>query len=164
MGWKACKIGKVRKIFWQTWICWTSLPALEWGLCSRPDDRLWAESAVCSLQNPVALRVPMSLRTADSLSNGFENPLESHLHSADGFFREHTTLPTSEVCRFAGRHRQVYDQGGANWPALLTLYASTYKSSSKLTGRITMNAKRYRICQSVHSFDCVYYSVSKYTP
>ena len=38
----------------------------------------------------------MSLRAADSLSNGFENPLESHLHGVDGFFREHTTLPASE--------------------------------------------------------------------
>ena len=54
----------------------------------------------------------MSLRTADSLSNGFENPLESHLHGVDGFFREYTTLPASEIYRFAGRHRQVYNQGG----------------------------------------------------
>ena len=64
----------------------------------------------------------MSLRAADSLSNGFENPLESHLHSADGFFREHTTLPASEVYCFSGRHRQVVDQGGANWLALHTIY------------------------------------------
>ena len=85
----------------------------------------------------------MSLRAADFLSKGFENPLESHLHSADGFFREHTTLPASEVYGFAGQHRQVYDQGGANWPVLLTLYASSCKSSSKLTCRIAMNAPEY---------------------
>ena len=54
----------------------------------------------------------MSLRAADSLSNGFENPLESHLHSVDGFFREHTTLPAPELYRFAGRHREVSYQGG----------------------------------------------------
>ena len=64
----------------------------------------------------------MSLRAADSLSNGFENPLESHLHSADGFFREHTTLPASKGYGFAGRHRQVFYQGGADWPALPTIY------------------------------------------
>ena len=44
----------------------------------------------------------MSLRTADSLSNGFENPLESHLHGVDGFFREHTTLPASEYNALQG--------------------------------------------------------------
>ena len=41
-------------------------------------------------------------------------------------------LPASEVYCFAGQHRQDIDQGGANWHALLTLYASTCKSSSKL--------------------------------
>ena len=54
----------------------------------------------------------MSLRTADSLSKGFENLLESHLHSADGFFREHTTLPASKFYLFSGQHRQVMERGG----------------------------------------------------
>ena len=44
----------------------------------------------------------MSLRTADSLSNGFENPLESHLHGVDGFFREHTALPAPEIITLQG--------------------------------------------------------------
>ena len=42
----------------------------------------------------------MSLKAAHSLSKGFENTLESHLHGVDGFFREHTTLPTPEVNAF----------------------------------------------------------------
>ena len=41
-------------------------------------------------------------------------------------------LPAAEVYCFAGQHRQDIDQGGANLHALLTLYASTCKSSSKL--------------------------------
>ena len=51
----------------------------------------------------------MSLKAANSLSKGFENRLESHLHGVDGFFREYTTLPAPELYLFAGRHRQVYD-------------------------------------------------------
>ena len=34
----------------------------------------------------------MSLMTEDSLSKGFENPLESHLHGVDGLRREHSPL------------------------------------------------------------------------
>ena len=68
----------------------------------------------------------MSLRAADSLSNGFENPLESHLHGVDGFFREHTTLPAPEIYRFAERHREIIIQGRANGLALLTFSATGY--------------------------------------
>ena len=67
---------------------------------------------VCTLQNPVALGVPMSLRAADSLSNGFENPLESHLHSADGFLREHTTLPASRVTVLQGSIVRILTKAG----------------------------------------------------
>ena len=54
----------------------------------------------------------MSLRTADSLSNGFENPLESHLHGVDGFFREHTTLAALEVIALQGGIASFLYQGG----------------------------------------------------
>ena len=60
----------------------------------------------------------MSLRTADSLSKGFENPLESHLHGVDGFFREHTTLPAPEVTALQGSIWRLAYQGGENWLAL----------------------------------------------
>ena len=54
----------------------------------------------------------MSLRTADSLSNGVENPLESHLHSVDGFCREHTTLPALEFTVLQGGIGRFLYQGG----------------------------------------------------
>ena len=54
----------------------------------------------------------MSLRTADSLSKGFENPLESHLHGVDGFFREHTTLPAPEYNALLGGIGRLSYQGG----------------------------------------------------
>ena len=54
----------------------------------------------------------MSLRAADFLSNGFENPLESHLHSVDGFFREHTTLPASKVCALQGGIVRILTKAG----------------------------------------------------
>ena len=54
----------------------------------------------------------MSLSAADSLSNGFENPLESHLHGVDGFWREHTTLPAPEVTALQGGIENLLYQGG----------------------------------------------------
>ena len=68
----------------------------------------------------------MSLRAADSLSNGFENPLESHLHSVDGFFREHTTLPAPKVSAFQDGIESLLYQGGANGHALLTFSVTGY--------------------------------------
>ena len=75
---------------------------------------MWAGDGWGFLQISIGLRTPMSLKAANSLSNGFENWLESPLHGVDGFFREHTTLPASEIYCFAGRHREVIIQCRAN--------------------------------------------------
>ena len=54
----------------------------------------------------------MSLKAEDSLSKGFENSLESHLHGVDGFFREHTPLSASEVTALQGGIGRLLYQGG----------------------------------------------------
>ena len=64
------------------------------------------------LQISIGLITPMSLKAAHSLSNGFENTLESPLHGVDGFFREHTTLAASEVIALPGGIASFLYQGG----------------------------------------------------